>query len=235
MAYGRGYVSMGPSLTPVVKYLVIANVIIFLIQGFLGRWMIAYFGLTPYMVITSLAVWQFVTYLFLHGGFWHIFWNMFALWMFGSDLERHWGSRQFLKFYLVAGVGAGFLSVVLSPTSMIPTIGASGSIYGVLLAYGMMFPNRLVYLYFLFPVKVKYFVAVLGALAFFSAWGSPGSPVAHVAHLGGMIFGFLYMKGWLSPSGVRQSYHRWRVNRMRERFRVYESERRKKEDDFWIN
>jgi membrane associated rhomboid family serine protease len=187
------------------------------------------------MVFTSLAVWQFVTYLFLHGGFWHVFWNMFALWMFGSDLERHWGSRQFLKFYLVAGVGAGVLSVILAPTSTVPTIGASGSIYGILLAYGMMFPNRLVYLYFLFPVKVKYFVAVLGALAFFSALGSPGSTVAHVAHLGGMIFGFLYLKGWLSISGARQSYHRWRVNRMRERFRVYENERRKKEDDFWIN
>jgi membrane associated rhomboid family serine protease len=235
MAYGRGYVSMGPSLTPIVKYLVIINVIIFLFQGLLGRWVITYFGLTPYMVFTSLAVWQFVTYLFLHGGFWHVFWNMFALWMFGSDLERHWGSRQFLKFYLVAGVGAGVLSVILAPTSTVPTIGASGSIYGILLAYGMMFPNRLVYLYFLFPVKVKYFVAVLGALAFFSALGSPGSTVAHVAHLGGMIFGFLYLKGWLSISGARQSYHRWRVNRMRERFRVYENERRKKEDDFWIN
>lgn len=238
MSYSPGYrVTIGPTLTPVVKCLVIACVLIFLLQQIgSGQEMTLIFGLTPNLVLSKLFVWQPATYLFLHGNFWHIFWNMFALWMFGCELERYWRGREFLKYFLVTGIGAGILSIIFDPFSPIPTIGASGAIYGILLAYGMMFPDRLVYLYFLFPVKVKYFVAVLGIIAFVSALGSPGSPVAHVAHLGGMVFGFLYLKGWLSLSRIKQSYYRWRLNRMRRRFRVYESERRKrKDDDFWIN
>ena len=103
------------------------------------------------------------------------------------------------------------------------------------MAYGMLFPNRIIYLYFLFPVKVKYFVAVIGAVAFFFSISAPGSTTAHIAHLGGMIFAFVYLKGWFSYSRIRQSYFRWRLNRMRQRFKVYENERRKREDDFWIN
>ena len=160
---------------------------------------------------------------------------MFALWMFGCELERHWGSKEFLRFFLVTGMGAGVLSIVFQPFSEIPTIGASGAIYGILMAFGLMFPERLVYLYFLFPVKVKYFVAVLGVMAFISALNSPGGPIAHMAHLGGMVFAFLYMKGLLSPSGVRQVYFRWKLKRMRKSFKVYDGEKRKPKDDFWIN
>ena len=236
MSFGSRYrVTMGPTLTPMVKYLVIGCALTFFLQLGPGREMIYFFGLTPFLILTKLFLWQFVTYLFLHGGFWHLFWNMFALWMFGCELERYWGGKQFLRFFLVTGVGAGVLSVLFEPSSQIPTIGASGSVYGILMAYGMMFPERLVYLYFLFPVKVKYFVAVLGVITFMSAFGSSGSAVAHTAHLGGMVFAFLYLKGWLSISGIRQTYHRWRVRRMRERFKVYERDERKREDDFWIN
>lgn len=238
MNFGRYYVTMGPTLTPMVKCLVIANVLVFLLQslGASGD-MTLIFGLTPFLVLSKLYLWQFFTYLFLHGSFGHIFWNMLALWMFGCELERYWKSREFLKFYLITGIGAGILSVIFDPFSEIPTIGASGAIYGILMAYGIMFPDRLVYLYFLFPVKVKYFVTVLGALAFYSAFNSPGSKIAHVAHLGGMVFAYLYLKGWLSLSGVRQSYSRWRFKRMRDRFKVYDSRTppRKKEDDYWIN
>ncbi|MFQ5930450.1 MAG: rhomboid family intramembrane serine protease, partial [Acidobacteriota bacterium] len=217
-----------------VKYLVIGCAAAFLLQG-LGAYeeMIEYFGLVPYLVLGKLHLWRIGTYLFLHAGFWHLFWNMFPLWMFGCELERYWGSREFLRFFLITGMGAGVLSILFQPFSLVPTIGASGAIYGVLMAYGIMFPERLVYLYFLFPVKVKYFVAVLGALTFFSAFSSPGSPIAHMAHLGGMVFAFLYLKGWLSVSGIRQAYYRWRLKRMRQRFKVYDSEERKREDDFW--
>lgn len=225
-----------------VKYLVVANAAVFVWQLLAAQVgsqeIVSIFGLTPYLVLHKLFLWQLVTYLFLHGDFFHILFNMFALWMFGSELERYWGSREFLKFYLITGVGAGLFSVFLEPGSMIPTIGASGSVYGILMAYGMMFPERYIYLYFLFPVKVKYFVAALGLLAFISTLGSPGSTIAHVAHLGGMVFAFLYLKGWLSIRGLRQAYYRWKMKRLRSRFRVYKGDEKKRpnrEDDFWIN
>jgi membrane associated rhomboid family serine protease len=240
MAYGPAYhrVSFGPRITRIVKYLVVANVLVFLWQRLAGFEIIRIFGLTPALVFGKLFLWQFVTYLFLHGDFWHIFLNMFVLWMFGSELERTWGERAFLRYYFITGVGAGLFSALSDPSSLAPTIGASGAVYGILMAYGLMFPNRYVYLYFLFPVKVKYFVAVLGLLAFIATLGSPGSTIAHVAHLGGMVVGFLYLRGWLSFSGVRQAYFRWRLRRMRSKFKVHYGpprERRKDDDDFWIN
>ncbi len=240
MSFGpRSTMRLGPTMTPMVKYLMIACAGAFLLQS-LGdsRAMIQIFGLTPAAVLSKLFVWQIVTYLFLHGGFGHLFWNMFPLWMFGSELERYWGGKEFLRFFLITGIGAGLLSIAVQPFSPVPTIGASGAVYGVLMAYGLMFPERMVYLYFLFPVKVKYFVAFLGIVTFYSALSSPGGPIAHMAHLGGMVFGFLYMKGLLSLSAVRQNYQRWKLQRMRKKFKVYDSQRRKqkeKKDDFWIN
>jgi len=224
-----------------VKYLVITNLVVFVWQSLAGApEIVKIFGLTPYLIIHKLFLWQLVTYLFLHGDFFHILFNMFALWMFGSELERKWGGREFLKFYLITGMGAGVFSVVLEPNSIIPTIGASGAVYGILMAYGMMFPERHIYLYFLFPVKVKYFVAALGLLAFVSTLGSQGSTISHIAHLGGMVVAFLYLRHWLSLSGIRQAYYRWRMKKLRSRFRVYkgeekEKEKRSREDDFWIN
>ena len=242
MGYGPQRVSFGPAITRMVKILIIINVVIFLWQSLaslVGSFeVIQIFGLTPYLVLRRLFLWQLGTYLFLHGDLWHIFFNMFALWMFGSELERYWGPKAFLKFYFVTGVGAGVLSVLADPSGMSPTIGASGAVYGILMAYGMMFPERQVYLYFLFPVKVKYFVGVLGLIAFFSSLNAPGSTIAHVAHLGGMIFAFLYLKGWLSLGGIRQSYYRWKLGRMKSKFKVYKKESTpsdRKKDDFWIN
>ena len=237
MSYGSGYrVTIGPTLTPMVKSLVVTCVLIFFLQKLgPGRDMTLIFGLRPAFVLQKLYLWQLVTYLFLHGNVMHILFNMFALWMFGSELERYWRSQQFLRFFLVTGIGAGVLSVLFSPSSDVPTIGASGAVYGILMAYGMMFPNRLVYLYFLVPIRVKYFVAGLGVVAFLSALNSPGSTIAHVAHLGGMVFAFLYLKGLLSLGGLRQSYYRWKVRRMRGRFRVYDAEERKRGKDFWIH
>ncbi len=234
MSYGRNMTLMVPVWTPVVKVLILACCATFVLQLGAGGEMVSIFGLTPYLVLHKLFLWQLATYLFLHGGLFHLVFNMLALWMFGSELERHLGGRIFLRFYAVCGVGAGLLSVLAAPSSPVPTVGASGSIYGILAAYGMLFPNRIVYLY-IFPIRAKYLVMGLAAFAFLSALSQPGSPIAHVAHLGGMIFGFLFVKGWLSPGKIRQEFFRWRLNRMRKRFKVLENKRPKKEDDFWIN
>ena len=193
------------------------------------------FGLTPAAVTGSFAVWQLVTYIFLHGGFFHILFNMFALWMFGSELERTWGTREFTKFFFICGVGAGISSVIASPSSTIPTIGASGSIYGILLAYGLLWPNRTILLIpFMIPVKVKYYVMFIGGMAFmasFSGGGGGGGGVAHVAHLGGMIFAYLYMKGGgrltrgFSLRNLRSYYDQWQRERLRRKFEVYYNKR----------
>ena len=231
-----GTLRLGPQLTPAVKYLILTCVGVFFLSSVgAGREMILMFGLTPNSVLTKLFVWQPLTYLFFHADFYHILMNMFVLWMFGCEMERYLGSREFVRFFLITGAGAGLLSLAAHPFSTIPTIGASGAIYGILLAYGTLFPERLVYLYFLFPIKVKYFVAALFGLAFLSALGSSGSAVDHVAHLGGGLVAFLYLKGLLSWQKLREIYYRWRLKRLRRNFKVYENKKRRPDDDFWIN
>ncbi|MGB5105283.1 MAG: rhomboid family intramembrane serine protease [Candidatus Zixiibacteriota bacterium] len=182
-------------ITPGIKYLLIANVGVFLLQ------MIApvlrlerNLGLVPYAIVHSLAVWQVVTYMFLHGGFMHIFFNMFALYMFGTDLERQWGTREFLKFYFVTGIGAAVITFLLQVNSTIPVIGASGAIYGVLVAFAVLYPNRLVYIWFLFPIKVKYLVMALIGLGVLASWSQQSDGIAHFTHLGGALIGYLYLK-----------------------------------------
>ncbi len=151
------------------------------------------FGLSPSTVWP--LIWQPITYMFIHGSFFHILINMFVLWMFGSEMETIWGRQAFLKYYFITGVGSGLVWLVFNlgnPYTVL--IGASGAIYGILLAYGLMFPNREILLYFLFPIKVKYFVILLGALAFFSSMNTVGSNISHLTHLSGMVIGYLYLK-----------------------------------------
>jgi len=181
-------------MPPVVKALLISNVAVYMITYFIPGTITGIFGLVPKLVWSRLMIWQLFTYMFLHGGFWHILMNMFILWMFGSDLERAWGSREFLKFYIICGVGAGLFNVAFQPSSLIPIIGASGAIYGILAAYALMYPNRLVYIYFLFPVKVKYLVIFLAVMSFFMSMGGGRDNIAHFAHLGGMLIGYVYLK-----------------------------------------
>jgi membrane associated rhomboid family serine protease len=213
--------------------LIIANVAVFIIDWLATRasgiQLSAILGLRPIAVVQGLQIWQLATYLFLHGGVFHILFNMLALWMFGVELERMWGTRFFAKYYFFAGVGAGITVVVVSllpfgrEAYLIPTIGASGAIYGVLLAYALYFPNRPILMYFVFPVPAKYFVMIMGAIAFMSASEGSGSGVSHVAHLGGLVFGYLYLKGGRLNllSEVKYRYLKWRINRMRRRFDVY--------------
>ena len=129
------------------------------------------FGLTPALVIHNFYLWQLVTYIFLHdtSNLFHILFNMLGLWMFGSELESMWGSRQFTKFFFICVIGAGIFMMLLSPNSTVPTIGASGAIYGILLAYGLLFPNRII-IFFVFPIPAKIFVAIMGAIVRLTGW-----------------------------------------------------------------
>jgi len=191
---------IGPSgaLTPAIKNLIFANVIIWFmtfINTGIRIFFINNFSLFPYEVIYQFKIWQLVTYMFLHNptGIWHILFNMFFLWMFGVELEREWGTKEFLKFYFVTGIGAGLVYMLLTNAS-VPMIGASGAIYGVMLAYTLRYPDRMIYLYFLFPVKLKYFMGFLILIQFFSTFGASADGVAHAAHLGGIIVGYIYLK-----------------------------------------
>lgn len=188
------------SITPAVKYLILANVSIFVVELLFGMRWSRLFGLAP-VYFWSGSIWQPVTYMFLHGGLFHLLINMFILWMFGTTLESTWGSRRFLKFYFLCGIGAGLLNAVVTPGSPIPTVGASGAIYGLLMAFGILFPNQLIFIWGIFPVKAKYFVIGIGILEFLTAISATHTGIAHFAHLGGMLFGLIYMK-WDALRGL---------------------------------
>ncbi|MFC1670516.1 rhomboid family intramembrane serine protease, partial [Spirochaetota bacterium] len=191
-------------ITPVVKKLLIINGAIFLFQQFAGllspNTIERIFGLHHIGLIYEFKLWQVFTYMFLHGGWMHIIFNLFALWMFAGDLENQFGSKAFLKFYLYSGIGAGIFIAVMNYISYTkygissPTIGASGALYAILLAYGMTWPNREVLLYFVIPVKIKYLVLGFGLIEFFgilSTLSGQGSNISHIGHIGGLISGFI--------------------------------------------
>lgn len=203
-------------MPPVVKNLLILNVLFFLAdislqtRGFdLTQWL----GL-HYITAQDFYPWQFITYMFMHGNFSHLFFNMFALWMFGYALENYWGSKRFLVYYLITGVGAALIQTgvlaleIRGMTQGLPpfaaqhyinqivTVGASGAVYGILLAFGMCFPNVPIFLYFFFPIKAKWFVIIYGVIELFAGIGGTADGVAHFAHLGGMIFGLLLILYW---------------------------------------
>ncbi len=223
----------------VVKNLIIINGLFFLarytILNIFSYDLNQSFGLY-YYDSQNFNPWQIISYMFMHGGFTHIFFNMFALWMFGSQIENIWGSKRFLNYYLITGFGAAFLHYLIIHYQIIdlksnfspyefndivyngkfdrssfqflnavslwklyntPVVGASGSVFGLLLAYGMTYPNQYIYLNLFFPIKAKYFVIIYGLLEFFSGiQNSPGDNVAHFAHLGGMLFGYLLIRYW---------------------------------------
>jgi len=178
-------------------------------------------------------VYQLVTYMFIHAGLLHILFNMLALWMFGTELERMWGTRFFLKFYFITGIGAGALTVLL--TYLLPfgplrqlqvsyIVGASGAIYGLLLAYAMYFPDRQIYMYLVFPIPARIFVLIMGAIALYLSMSDSGG-VANATHLCGLLVAYVYLKGLrlaLNPwAEVKYRYIKWRINRVRKKFDVY--------------
>ena len=191
-----GQFSYKPALfTDAIKILVSVNFGIFLLQTVARTEGLFFplFGLVPKMVWSEFMIWQPFTYLFFHGGIWHVLINMFVLWMFGSELERIWGKGHFLKFYFVTGVGAGLVTMIFGLNSMTPIVGASGAVYGVLLAYGLTYPNRTVYLYGIIPIKSLWFVIGIGVIAFLSSFDNV-SQISHLTHLSGMMIGYLMLK-----------------------------------------
>ena len=191
-----GEFSYKPTLfTNAIKVLVSVNFGIFVLQTLSNAEGLFFplFGLVPRMVWSELMIWQPFTYLFFHGGIWHVLINMFGLWMFGSELERLWGKSHFLKFYFVTGVGSGLLTMLFSLQSITPIVGASGAVYGVLLAYGLTYPNRQIYLYGIIPIKSIWFVIGIGMIAFMSSFNNI-SQVSHITHLSGMLIGYLMLK-----------------------------------------
>jgi membrane associated rhomboid family serine protease len=236
--------TFGPgALSPAIKALIIANVAVFLATLVLPEsasvQILRTFGFQPEAILTTFALWQFASYMFLHGGIGHLLFNMLGLWMFGTELERMWGTRFFTKYYFVTGIGAAAITLAWSLTPLRAAnelyyslmIGASGAVYGVLLAYGMAYPNRPIYLYFLFPIPAKYFVMIVGAIAYLSTATGDGGGVAHTAHLGGLVVGYLYLKGLrLRPlDEIRYRWLRWKMSRARSKFDVYTGGR----DDDW--
>jgi membrane associated rhomboid family serine protease len=202
--YGQQYrIGLGGGLTPAVKYIILTNIVCFFLQHLIvPESIVRWFTLIPNWVVDKFAIWQLVTYLFLHGDVFHILMNMIILWMFGGELERHWGTKEFTRFYFICGIGAGIVHLLVSMlvinTPMISVIGASGAIYGLLMAYGVLFPNRIITLLLLFVlpinIKAKYLVMIVGLISLFHGLASTQGGVAHFAHLGGMLVGFLYLK-----------------------------------------
>ena len=241
---------LGGFVTPAIKWILLSNSVIFVVyylSTVLGieplLWVFRSLSLIPDWVVRG-ALWQPVTYLFLHSpyGFNHILFNMLMTWMFGADLERDWGTRKFVNFYLFCGVGAGLCDLlarfVMGGDTGTATIGNSGAVYGVLLAFGLCYPNRTIYFWMLFPIPARIFVLIMGVLAFLMTIGDAGSSVSHIAHLGGMVFAYINLRyrpdlldfDWVS------AYRQWKLKRARRKFEVYMRKRDRSDGGGgWVN
>jgi membrane associated rhomboid family serine protease len=246
---------IGSYFPPAIKRICIACVAVFLLQqlsallfGDAGvKFWIQWFGLVPYAAVFGFRIWQPFTYIFLHGGILHILFNLLYLCMFGADLERAWGSRKFYTYFLVCGVGAGVVNIVvkllLDPhgrgTALVPTIGASGAIYGVLLAVAVIMPHRQVWVFPLpVTVSMRVFVIVMGAIEFFGTIGAGGDNVSHVCHLGGMLVGYIYLRRGSYGYSVRNYFSDWKRRRLKRKFEVYVRDHQDKppsNPDNWVN
>lgn len=221
---------------PGVKWLLIINTGVFLLHylggGFIAEQMNVVLALYAEAAVRTLFVWQIFTYMFLHGGFGHLLFNMLTLWMFGTQLEREWGTRRFLKYYFYCGMAAGvcvlLVNIAFGDWRTI-TIGASGAIFGLLVAFGVLYPNQTVLMNFLFPIKAKYMVMIYAAIELIMTFG-PNTGISTIAHLGGMAFGYVYLKGRLPSFNLgmgelRGHYRRWQMQRAKKKFQVYMKKR----------
>jgi membrane associated rhomboid family serine protease len=225
-----GFSSFGPGpLTPAVKWILIANVALFVIARIVPQ-IVEYFGLIPQAVFERGWAWQLGTYMFLHAGVGHILFNMLGVWMFGVPLEQKWGTRFFSYYYAITGLGGGATMLLISllpfaataPAYHSVTIGASGALFGLLLAFALYYPNVPILIMMVIPVPARVFVMIFGAIALLNSF-EPGRGVADAAHLGGLVTGYLYLQG--GPGGlsteIKYRYLKWKMNRMRRKFGVY--------------
>jgi membrane associated rhomboid family serine protease len=255
---GSGYrYDLGGYFPPAIKTICLACVAVFTLQklsefafGQPGwNFWLAWFGLAPQAVVHGF-IWQLFTYIFLHAGILHILFNLLYLAMFGADLERAWGSKKFYTYFFLCGIGAGLINVIVKeliflahaagPDSLkVPTIGASGAIYGVLLAVAVVMPHRQVYVFPLpVTVSMRLLVIVLGAIEFFGTIGSTGDNVSHICHLGGMLVGYVYLRRGSFGYNLRNSYSDWQRRRLRKKFEVYVRDQQDKppsRPDNWLN
>ena len=193
--FGHEPMSFGRML-PGVKALVVANAAVYLLSVLAGPEFYRHFGLVPRLVIYDRWVWQVFTYMFVHGSFLHVFFNLFMLWMFGMAVEGQWGTREFVKFYFICGLGVAAVALLIGPNSSVPLIGASGAIYGLLVAFAMLYPEAVVYLYFFIPIKAAHMAILCGVIEFVAMATDATPGVARFAHLAGMIIGYLYIRWW---------------------------------------
>jgi membrane associated rhomboid family serine protease len=200
-SYGRSYqIEIDTNIPKAIKYLIIANVVCFILQHLVAGAVLRWFELVPAMVIGKLAWWQLVSYMFMHDGVLHLLFNMLVLWMFGSPVENEWGSKPFVIYYFLCGIGAGVVHMLFShlfSTMHVPVLGASGAIYGVLLAFGLMYWDQFItlLLFFVLPVHVRVKLLMMFIVGFSLFMGLfVQDKVAHFAHLGGMLVGFIYLK-----------------------------------------
>src|SRR5215467_1726753 len=242
-------------ITPGVKLLVLICSGVFLVQTLAELlsppvfiWMLKWFGLIP-GAVTHLfppRLWQPFTYIFMHGGLWHLLINMLMLWMFGRELELVWGKKRFLNYFFVCGVGAGLITILVKFLQFwghtppdIPTIGASGAIFGILIANAILFPERQIWLFPLpIMIPMRPFVAVMGAIEFFGTIGSGGDGVSHFCHLGGMLVGWIYLRRSSFLYRVRNEVADWKYQRNRKRFEVYVKKNKSEppsRPDHWVN
>ena len=230
----------GPGgITPAVKAILVACAGVFLVSLVFRDAVFAWLGLIPYAVVHELRIWQPVTYIFVHGGVFHLVFNMLLIWMFGVELERRWGTQAFTKFFFVCGIAAGLatLGAGLLPidaawrveTYMGVTVGASGAFYGIAYAWARAFPHRTVLMFMIFPVQARWFVIILIGMDFAIAVSSRlTSGTAHLAHFAGLIAGYLYLNGGIGrgPGGIvseiKYRYLRWKMNQLRKKFDVVE-------------
>jgi membrane associated rhomboid family serine protease len=245
---------IGSYFPPAIKRICIVCVSVFLAQELSQlvfkapgwNFWLQWFGLVPHEV-THGFVWQLFTYIFLHGGIGHILFNLLYLCMFGADLERAWGSRKFYTYFFICGVGAGAINVIVKTimdphgqgSAWVPTIGASGAIYGVLLAVAVIMPHRQVWVFPLpVTVSMRVFVIVMGAIEFFGTIGAGGDNVSHVCHLGGMLVGYIYLRRGSYGYSLRNYFSDWKRKRLKRKFEVYVRDHQDKppsNPDNWVN
>ena len=241
MSYYRREIrfGFGDRLTTAVRNLLIANGVIFVLQQLFDPYVTRLFALSAPLVLPwNFQVWRLFTYMLLHANFGHLFWNMFALFMFGCSIEQEWGSRSFYRYYFLCGLGSALFALLpFDPIWGVPIIGASGAIYGILVAFAVLFPHRQILVFFVFPLQARYLVLIFGLISFASAFGGPQG-IAHVVHLGGLITGFVLLRwaGLAHPrrravgqrefmGSMRNAYRRWRMKRLRKKFESYYEKR----------
>ncbi|HKY31934.1 MAG TPA: rhomboid family intramembrane serine protease [Candidatus Polarisedimenticolia bacterium] len=215
-------VSFGGAMTPAVKTLILINVAVYVLELFIkgiggdephDLWQ-SLFALNPVEVFQRFRVWQLVTYMFMHSinGLFHILFNMLVLWMFGSEIERVWGARRFARYYLITGVGAGIVNCAFVMQSR--TVGASGAIFGLIVAYAMLFPTRTILFWGIFPMTARQFALLIGAIELITLGAFSPDGVARFAHLGGALTGYILMRGFWDPRSLIADI-RWRIRRRR--------------------